>query len=387
MWIAAGCACWYGRFLDLKRSRNETILADEHPKQAQRLETLAAYDILDTEAESEFDDIVALASQICDVPVSLISLVDHDRQWFKARVGFDPEETTLAESVCSHAILEDDFLEISDMSADERTVDNPLHVAEDGVQFYAGMNIVAPNGLPIGTLCVLDDKPRELSDFQRQALGVLARQVMTQLELRKRLLEEEALRSEMDHRVRNSLQTIASVLRVAARSISDPEAVEVLELVERRLGAVASLHSELMGSEGKESVDTQPYLERVVKLLKDVAPDNVKIELQAVDAVVGARQASAIGMIVSEFVANSIKHAFPDGRNGTVAISLTQSEAAGWVLSCQDDGVGKQDEADADAHADSGLGAMLMESAASQLDGQLEYETVPQGTVLRVSFQ
>lgn len=365
------------------RSRNKKILADKHPKQDRRLETLAAYNILETEAEADFDDIVALASKICDVPVSLISLVDHDRQWFKARVGFDPEETTLAESVCSHAILEGDFLEIQDMSADPRTANNPLHVAEDGVQFYAGMNLVAPNGLPIGTLCVLDNKPRQLSDFQRQALEVLARQVMTQLELRKRLLEEEALRSEMDHRVRNSLQTIASVMRVASRSIKDPEAVEVLELVERRLGAVASLHSELMGSEGKETVDTQPYLERVVQLLKDVAPDNIAIELDAVDAVVNARTASAIGMIVSEFVANSIKHAFPDGQDGMVSISLAKSTATGWTLMCQDDGVGKQDE----VQADSGLGGMLMESAASQLDGHLEYETVQHGTVLRVSFQ
>ncbi|MGC1504353.1 MAG: histidine kinase dimerization/phosphoacceptor domain -containing protein [Sulfitobacter sp.] len=337
---------------------------------------------MDSEAESDFDDIVVLASKICEVPVSLISLVDKDRQWFKARTGFDPVETTLAESVCSHAILEDELIEIQDMAADPRTVDNPLHVGGPSVKFYAGVNLVAPNGLPIGTLCVLDDKPRQLTDFQRQALKTLSRQVVTQLELRKRLLEEKALRSEMDHRVRNSLQTIASVMRVASRSITDPEAVDVLSIVERRLSSVASLHSELMSSDGRESVDTQAYLARVARLLQDVAPDNISVIVETIHAEIDARKASAIGMIVSEFIANSIKHAFPDARAGTVHVSLKRSAAMDWVLVCRDDGVGKQESAE----TESGLGAMLMSSAASQLDGELAYETGEGGTALTVSF-
>lgn len=318
--------------------------------------------------------------------MSLISLVGDNRQWFKARVGFDPLETSLDQSVCSHAILQDDFLEIEDMAADSRTADNPLHVDGPQVNFYAGANLVAPNGMAIGTLCVLDTKPRKLNDFQQQALKTLSRQVMTQLELRKRLKQEEAMRSEMDHRVRNSLQTISSVMRVASRQVSDEKALDVLGIVERRLDAVASLHSELMGSEGNGTVDTQSYLRRVVQLLEDVAPSNISFTVSASDGAVNSRKASAIGMIISEFVANSIKHAFPDGRQGNVQIALEETAKKAWTLTCQDDGVGNQGQS-APTQADSaGLGEKLMASAAGQLSGKLEYEARSSGTILKVSF-
>ncbi|HCQ58334.1 MAG TPA: histidine kinase, partial [Sulfitobacter sp.] len=130
-------------------------------------------------------------------------------------MGFEPQETGLDQSVCSHAILDGGYTEISDMGADPRTADNPLYVGDPRVKFYAGANLVAPNGQPIGTLCVLDTKPRTLNDFQRQALQTLSRHVMMQLELRKKIRIEAALRAEMDHRVKNSFQTIASLLRMA----------------------------------------------------------------------------------------------------------------------------------------------------------------------------
>jgi len=316
----------------------------------------------------------------------LISLVDEDRQWFKATKGVDAKQTDLNESVCSHAILEDGFLEIEDMSADPRTSDNPLHVGGPEVQFYAGANLLAPNGMPIGTLCILDSKPRRLSDFQRKALKTLSRQVMTQLELRKKLAQEEALKSEMDHRVMNSLQTIGSVMRVASRQVGDQRALDVLGIVERRIDAVASLHSELMGRDGQGSVEMCPYLDRVVSLLDDVSPDEITILIDAEDTVLEARKASAIGMIVSEFSANSIKHAFPDDRSGTVKITLKKVEPECWALICEDDGVGRQDTGE-DTPEDSGLGQMLMTSAASQLEGQLEYTSGPSGTSLSVRFK
>ena len=319
------------------------------------------------------------------MPISLISLIDDDRQWFKARVGFEPKETSLDQSVCSHAILESDFLEVEDMSADPRTSDNPLHTTGPKVQFYAGANLVAPNGMPIGTLCVLDTKRRKLNEFQRQALKTLSRQVMTQLELRKKLKIEEALKNEIDHRVKNSLQTIASIMRVAARQVTDPTALNVLELVERRLGAVASLHTELMGREGSGYVDTKPYLARLEQLLDDISPDNVEIVATSHDATIDAQRASALGMIISEFVANSIKHAFPDGQMGKVAVSLQTSAQNGWVLECRDNGVGRRSPGTQVA-SDTGLGEMLMSAATVQLGGDLENETGPTGTVLRVRF-
>jgi len=365
--------------------RRRSILADPPAEQDQRLETLHSYDVLDTEAEADFDDIVELASKICETPVSLISLVDEKRQWFKARVGFEPQETALDQSVCSHAILDGDFTEISDMSADPRTADNPLHIGDPRVKFYAGANLVAPNGQAIGTLCVLDIKPRTLTEFQRQALQTLSRHVMMQLELRKKIRIEAALRAEMDHRVKNSFQTIASLLRMATRKVHDPDAKDVLALVERRFGAVASLHSELMGQGGQSKVQTASYLEQLNKLLAASAPDHVTISCAAEPGELQAAQASALGMIVSEFVANSIKHAFPGDQAGKVSISLRrQNNAGGWLLECRDNGCGH--DGTVSGADSSGLGRMLMATAAEQLHGRLTTDFNPDGALMRVCF-
>lgn len=353
------------------------------------METLRSYDVLDTDAEADFDDIVELASKICDTPVSLISLVDEKRQWFKARVGFEPHETALDQSVCSHAILTDDFTEIHDMGADARTVDNPLYVGDPRVKFYAGANLVAPNGQAIGTLCVLDTKPRTLTDFQRQALQTLSRHVMMQLELRKKIRLEAALRSEMDHRVKNSFQTIGSLMRMAARKINDPEAKDVLALVERRFGAVASLHGELMVQDGKDAVPTVSFLEQLGKLLAAGAPENVTVVSCADPGELQVKQASAIGMIVSEFVANSVKHAFADGSAGQVSLSLRAVNETCWLLDCRDNGGGHGaagSSGDVRGADSTGLGKMLMRSAAEQLNGRLTTDFTPEGAVMQVSF-
>lgn len=366
--------------------RTGQIRADKHSQESLRIETLHSYDVLDTSAEADFDDIVLLASEICEVPVSLISLVDQDRQWFKARVGFDPKETSLDQSVCAHSILQDGFFEIADMAQDDRTADMQIDLGGRDVNFYAGVNLVAPNGMPIGTLCVLDNKARALTPFQRSALRTLSHQVMTQLELRKKLKQEKSLKSEMDHRVKNSLQTIGSLLSMASRQVSDPIAIEILDVVNRRIGAVASLHSELMGRDGQGSVDIGHYLSRVVALLTEMSPDHVTLSASCPDATLDANKASAIGMIVSEFSANSIKHAFTERTCGAINIVMSKTGDGYWLLSCEDDGIGTQGD---DGLADlkqQGLGQLLMVSAAAQLDGDLQYDSTPDGTRMTVKF-
>ena len=153
----------------------------------ERLKALDSYDILDTPAEAGFDDIVLLACQICDTPVALVSLVAGDRQWFKARVGFDPCQTPLEQSVCWHALKRPGLLIIPDLTADPRTRDNTLVTGEPFLRFYAGARLETPEGIAIGTLCVIDAKPRPggLTEAQATALQALARQVMTQMELRR----------------------------------------------------------------------------------------------------------------------------------------------------------------------------------------------------------
>jgi len=159
----------------------------------QRLEALDRYRILDTEAEQEFDDVVKLASQICNVPISLISLIDKDRQWFKARVGLAAPETHRNLAFCAHVVAQDAPLVVPDATKDERFFDNPLVTGSPDIRFYAGFPLSTPDGFNLGTLCVIDTVARELSQEQAFAVQTLANQIIKQFELKLKIraLEEQ----------------------------------------------------------------------------------------------------------------------------------------------------------------------------------------------------
>lgn len=161
----------------MKPSRSE--------REEKRLEALREYRILDTPPERAYDDLTALAAFICDVPIALVSLVDSDRQWFKSRVGLEASETARDISFCAHAILGEDVLVIQDTHADSRFAANPLVTSAPNIRFYAGVPLRTPDTLPLGTLCVIDHEPRNLSEEQLRALQGLARQVLSLMELRR----------------------------------------------------------------------------------------------------------------------------------------------------------------------------------------------------------
>ncbi|MBM0740728.1 PAS domain S-box protein [Phormidium sp. CLA17] len=165
-----------------------------------RLSALCQYQILDSEPEVAFDDLTKLAASLCATPIALISLVDAERQWFKSKVGLSAVSTSRDISFCSHTILQSDILIVPDALADERFATNPLVMGELSIRFYAGVPLVTPEGHSLGTVCVIDTVPRELSHPQIEALRALSRQVVAQLELRRKLIEAEILTRELQHR-------------------------------------------------------------------------------------------------------------------------------------------------------------------------------------------
>jgi len=173
--------------------------------EGERLAALARYDVMDTPREPAFDEVAALAAKLCDVPIAVVNLIGDGRQFFKAEVGLGVREIPLASSFCTKAILEEDFLLVPDATQDPRFDCNPLVVGEPHLRFYAGALLKTEEGLAIGTLCVLDYRPKQLGDVQQEALRVLARQVMARLELR-RAFVEQSRRLEAAHAVEQRLR-------------------------------------------------------------------------------------------------------------------------------------------------------------------------------------
>lgn len=163
-----------------------------------RLADLRSYNILDTDPEKSFDDLTLLASYICQTPIALITLIDADRQWFKSRLGVSISETPREVAFCARAIEQPDLFIVPDATKDERFKANPFVVSEPKIRFYAGAPFRSSRGYALGTLCVVDCVPRELTNEQQNALRALSRQVQGQLELRRNLIELKSALAERD---------------------------------------------------------------------------------------------------------------------------------------------------------------------------------------------
>lgn len=332
-----------------------------------RLASLHSYDILDKPPEKEFDDLVKLASQICETPISLVSLVDFDRQWFKAKVGLDTEETTREVSFCAHAIHDDKMLVVRDALTDERFAGNPLVTGKPNIRFYAGMPLINPEGLRLGTLCVIDTKPRDLSTHQVFALETLSRQVMKQMELKLRNHKlNESLRkieqqnhklcklnrtntkllSIISHDLRSPLTTMSGFLTLfETNGLSQEEVLQSTRGLQSLLDSSTDLLDNLLqwGASRATEETIKVQLLNLPALLEDIFA-NAQLIAQQKDNTLFSHvekgytlQADSVMLrfVLRNLIHNALK--FTEG--GVIEVMAEQSETHHWI-SIRDSGVG-----------------------------------------------
>lgn len=322
--------------------------------ETERLQTLLDYEILDTGPEQVFDDLTLLASQICGKPIALISLIDGHRQWFKSKVGLAANETSRDLAFCAHAILDEQLLVVPDATRDERFYDNELVTCDPEIRFYAGAPLRTPSGHQIGTICVIDRVPGSLTADQASALEALSRQVISQLELRSKIillrqtnLEMQELKSQADraneelaesnaqleqfayiasHDLRSPLRgigKIASFIREDDGDKLSDSSKEYLKSLEERIKRMEILLDDLLAYSrlGKENAPTKEFdvrelLEEVVDLLQ--VPDGFEVSIQG-DMPRLKTQPSPMQQVFLNLIGNAIKH--HDQQNGSVQVS------------------------------------------------------------------
>ena len=370
-----------------------------HSKEAERLAALRSFGILDTPKESDFDDIVRVVSEICQTPISVVNLIDNGRQWFKAEVGLGIRETPIDSSLCAHAILQPGLMVVPDTRLDNRFIDNPLVTGDPKLRFYAGALLETADGLPVGTVCVLDYKPRNLTETQKSLLKVMAAQVMKMLELRKLVAverdgrlkaellanENAILAREGDHRVMNSLQLVQSVLSMQIRNAETAEIKVQLESARNRVLAIASVHRDLHMSGSLENVEIGSFLRRICDGLKDTAPAQItNVTFLADEAMMPSDLASTMGLIVAELVTNSFKHAYRSDEVGSVSIKFILEANSGWLLEVADNGQGLPSQLD--VTSSKGVGMRVVNALVRRLGAMLLVETRSGQTAFQVRF-
>ena len=357
--------------------------AEDHPEQSARIAALQDLQILDTPIEREFDEIVQLASRICEAPISVINLIDTARQWFKAEVGLGTRETPLDTSICAHVILADDLTIVPDTLNDSRFSDNPLCTSEPNLRFYAGALLKTDDGLPIGTLCVLDTQPRTLSPLQQEALQVLARQVMARIVLRRELMRSQTIVREVDHRVKNSLSLIASMLSLQGKSAGTDEAREAIELARSRVMAVTRIHEQLHQSTSTDEVDLAKFLQRLADDLMSQTSDMVRIRTESEAIRLPARDSVNVGIAVNELVTNALRHGFDELAEGEISVGAQRRDGMIDIVVANN---GRRLPAGFDPAKSRGLGMRVVSATARQKGGALTWSDDQDGVRFVFSF-
>lgn len=385
----------------------------------QRLDALLSYKILDSEPEKDFDDITRLAAEICDTPVSVITLLDQDRQWFKSKIGLELEQTPRDVSFCGHAIQRpnENFI-IENALDDERFRDNPLVTDGLKIRSYAGVPLVDPSGYALGTLCVIDSRAKKLEPYQVKALEKLANQVTKLLELRKnnyKLVEShnmllqrykdlESFSHVVSHDIKSPLNNITQLTQLFsemyAENLDDQgkqmigyigtSAAELRKLVD---GILEHYKYDTLDVSQREKIRLREFAGYIRSLLH--AGDDIELILPPEYARFRSNK-MAFGQILYNLLANAIK--YNDKEKGVIEIGFEKRDGE-VVVSVKDNGMGIPKEkfskvfeifatlgkTDRSGNKGTGIGLSTVQKLVAKLGGRIELESEPGvGTTFKV---
>lgn len=405
---------------------------------AERVESLHGYHILDTESDRAFDDLAILAAHICGTPIALVSLVDADRQWFKAKVGMAASETPRDVSFCGHAILADDLFIVEDARCDARFADNPLVTSDPNIRFYAGSKLMTSDGHALGSLCVLDRVPRKLTKAQEEALRALSRQVVTQMEHTRNVLElaevvaerrqteelkaakhaaEAANRAKTEflanisHELRTPLNGIIGLTEIVLESGLDAEQHENLSLIKSSADSLLSLVVNVLDfariESGQATLEAVEYSPRVCldDAIKAWMPRAQEKGLSLVgcarpdvpELLVG--DAQRLRQIIGQLLDNAVKFTERGSIEVELQMDLRLKDAALMHCSVKDTGIGippeqqvlifdvftQGDGSLTRRHGGTGLGLTISSRLAARMGGRIWVDSEP-GTGSKFHF-
>ena len=392
------------------------MISAKTPKnEKERLRALYKYEILDTDADKVFDDLTELASEICETPIALISLIDPGRQWFKSKVGLAANETSRDIAFCAHAIHQEEIFEVSDTLQDERFHDNPLVTDGPNIRFYAGTPLRTPDGFAIGTMCAISDKPQTLNKHQRKALEILGREVISQLELRlkvKQLKEINTRRtdflSNLSHELRTPLNAIVSLgsLMLNDKSFTIPEKhKQYLEHINFSGKQLLSLVNSVLDLNKIEAgkfelnpshVNIESFFKSIEGLMSSIASSKkikVDFSLSPCEQSHILIDEARFCQVILNLVSNAIKFS-QIGQSVLVNLVITKNTI---VLAVQDfgNGIAEKDipllfnkfQQVGERHEGSGLGLMITKNIIDSMEGKILLNSVVgEGTLIKVTI-
>lgn len=391
--------------------------------EAKRLSALEAYGILDTLPEKEFDDITKIASQICQTPISLISLIDDKRQWFKSHHGLDATETPRDVAFCAHAINDQNqLLNVPDSRTDERFYDNPLVTGDPHVIFYTGVPLVSPDGFALGTLCVIDHETKVLTSRQLESLESLGNQVIRLFELRKmnrqlnksqQSLKEKNTELEnfahvVSHDIKSPLANIISFTELIQMDHSaqlDEEGIQFIDLINQSAnqlkkfvdGLLTFYRGDQKASEKLDEINFTDFIQNIISLL-DLPKQNCSFNYP-LDSVVIKTSSIALKQIFINLISNAIK--YNNKEEIKIDIALTQDEHF-YHFTVSDNGVGIDkknqekifelfkhlDTKDRFGNYGTGIGLATVKKIVEKNGGSMKLDSViNEGTTFEFSFK